>query len=105
MSDELTKSLPPIPKILDYPVTVGIALDILFITFLLVVVYKFDKSQGILTISLLVILAFIGLAIFCVFFAVPADEITSAVIGGLVAAFGAVIAHWIGKTNGHDKGE
>jgi hypothetical protein len=34
----------------------------------------------------------------CLFFTIPSDEITSGVIGGLVAAFGAVIAHWIGRS-------
>jgi hypothetical protein len=88
---------PPIPKVFDYPATMGIALDVLFVTFLIVIVHKFDASKGVLTVSLLIVLAFIALAILSVFFTVPTDEITSAVIGGLVAAFGAVIAHWIAK--------
>jgi hypothetical protein len=38
--------------------------------------------------------------IFCAFFTVPTDEITASVIGGLTAAFGAVIAFWLNKPRG-----
>lgn len=89
--------LPPIPKIMDYPAAVGIALGIMFTTVLLYVAGKFDTTHGVLTISLLVVIAFIGTVTFCLFFTVPNDEITSGIIGGLIAAFGAVIAHWLGR--------
>lgn len=88
---------PPVPKLVDYPAAVGIAFAVLFTTALVVVAARFDPTMGTLTISVLVVVAFIGVAIFCLFFTVPGDEITSAVIGGLVASFGAVVAHWIGR--------
>jgi uncharacterized BrkB/YihY/UPF0761 family membrane protein len=88
---------PPIPKMLDYPGSVGIGIGIVFTTFLLYVAGKFDPTGGTLTISLLVTLAFVGAAIFCLFFTVPNDEVTAAVLGGLTAAFGAVVAHWLGR--------
>jgi uncharacterized BrkB/YihY/UPF0761 family membrane protein len=89
--------LPLTPKLLDYPATIGIGVGIVFITVLLIISSKFDHTGGVLTISLLIVLAFIGVVTFCMFFTIPNDEITSGVIGGLVAAFGAVIAHWIGR--------
>lgn len=88
---------PPTPKLLDYPASLGIALEIVFVTILLFVSSKFDQSGGVLTISLLVVLAFIGVVTFCVFFTVPNDEATAAVIGGLTASFGAIIAYWLGR--------
>jgi hypothetical protein len=88
---------PPSPKLLDYPASIGIALDIFFVTVLLFVAGKFDPTGGALTISLLIVLAFIALVTFCVFFTVPSDEATSSVIGGLTAAFGAIIAFWLGR--------
>ena len=88
--------LPPSPKLLDYPVSIGIALEIVFVTFLLFVAGKFDPTGGVLTISLLVVLAFIAVVIFCAFFTVP----TASVIGGLTAAFGAVVAFWLNKPRG-----
>lgn len=91
---------PPSPKLMDYPASVGIVLGILFTAILLVVAGKFDPTAGVFTISLLVTLAFIGACIFCLFFTVPNDEITSGVLGGLTAAFGAVVAHWLGRTGG-----
>lgn len=89
---------PPTPKMMDYPAAMGIAFGILFTTILLYVAGKFDPTMGMLTISLLVVLAFIGTVVFCLFFTVPNDEITSGVVGGLTAAFGAIIAHWLGNT-------
>jgi hypothetical protein len=92
---------PPIPKVLDYPGMMTIIFGVTFVAVLLFVAGKFDPTGGTLTISLLVVVAFIGLAAFSVFFTVPTDEITSAVIGGLVAAFGGVIAYWLSRGNDH----
>lgn len=88
---------PPVPRLLDYPASVGIALGIVFTTILLFVAGKFDATGGTLTISLLVTIAFLGMVTFCLFFTVPNDEITSGAVGGLIAAFGAVVAHWLGR--------
>jgi hypothetical protein len=87
----------PIPKLLDYPASLGLGIAVVLTSMLLVVVSRFDATGGTLTISLLVIMAFLGLVTFCAFFTVPTDEITSGAIGGLVAAFGAVVAYWLGR--------
>ena len=88
---------PPTPKLLDYPASIGLMIAVVLTTVLLVAASKFDATGGTLTISLLVILAFLSLVTFCAFFTIPTDEITSGAIGGLVAAFGAVVAHWLGR--------
>jgi hypothetical protein len=67
---------------------------------LVVVAGRFDPTGGTLTISILVVLAMVSTTIFVMLFSIPTDEITSAVLGGLVAAFGAVMAFWLGKRNG-----
>ena len=87
---------PPVPKLMDYPASIGVSIAVILTTVLLIVVSKFDPTGGTLTISLLVVLAFLGLVTFCAFFTNPADEITSSAIGGLTAAFGAIIAYWLG---------
>jgi hypothetical protein len=87
---------PPSPKIMDYPASVGLIIAVVLVTVLLVVVSRFDATGGTLTISLLVVLAFLSLVTFCAFFTIPTDAITDAAIGGLVAAFGAIIAYWLG---------
>ena len=87
----------PLPKLLDYPASIGLAIAVVLTTILLVVANRFDPTGGSLTISLLVVLAFIGLVTFCALFTIPSDEITSGAIGGLVAAFGAVVAYWLGR--------
>jgi hypothetical protein len=88
---------PPTPKIIDYPGTVGIGICIIFTTVLLFVSDKFDVTNGPLTISLLVVLGFLGVVTLCVFYTIPTDETTSMVIGGLTAAFGAIISYWLSR--------
>ena len=88
---------PPIPKLVPYPGAISIALLIVFSTALIFVIGKYDPTGGPLSISILVVLSFIGVAVFCLFFTIPNDEITSGVIGGLIASFGAVVAHWLGR--------
>lgn len=91
---------PPTPKLLDYPASVGLVIAVVLTGALLVVSKYYDPTGGSLTISLLVILAFLSLVTYCAFFTIPTDEITSGAIGGLVAAFGAVVAYWIGRGRG-----
>jgi uncharacterized BrkB/YihY/UPF0761 family membrane protein len=88
---------PPTPKLFDYPGATTAVFLTVFTTCLLFVAGRFDPTGGVLTISLLVVLAFVGTVVFTLFFSVPTDEITSAAVGGLVAAFGAVIAHWLSR--------
>lgn len=91
---------PPVPKMLDYPASIGLVIAAVLTMFILWVANKFDRTGGTLTISLLVILSFLSLVTYCAFFTIPTDEITSGAIGGLVAAFGAVVAYWLGRGNG-----
>jgi hypothetical protein len=88
---------PPMPRLLDYPGAMTGVFIVIFTLAMLFVAGKYDPTGGTLTISLMVTLAFIGTVTFCLFFTVPNDEITSGIIGGLVAAFGAVVAHWLGR--------
>jgi hypothetical protein len=87
----------PIPKLINYPGAIGVGLVILFTTVLLIVARKFDHTQGVLTVSLLVVLAFLGACTFALFFNIPTDEITSSILGGLTAQFGAIVCYWLGR--------
>jgi hypothetical protein len=95
---------PPTPKLIDYPGSIGVGLIIIFTTVLLGVAGRFDPTGGTLTLSLMVTLAFIGVVVVCMFFTGPNSEVTAGVVGGLTAAFGAVIAHWLGRTKEGPKG-
>jgi hypothetical protein len=97
MIDSAGERFPILPRLTDFPAAVGISFCVLLVAILLLVTGKFDPTRGSLTISLMVVLTFVGTVIYCLLFTVPTDEITSSVIGGLVAAFGAVIAFWIGR--------
>ena len=90
--------LPPVPKILDYPSLFSVAFVVLFTSIMLVVSKQFDTTGGPLTISLIVVLAMVAVVAFSMIYNIPADdEVTPAVVGGLVAAFGAVVAYWLGR--------
>jgi hypothetical protein len=88
---------PPAAKMTDYPGVVALSLGVFLTTILVVVAGKLDPTHGVLTISLVVVLAFIGVIVVSVLWTIPTDETTSAVIGGLVAAFGAIVTYWIGR--------
>jgi FtsH-binding integral membrane protein len=88
---------PPLPKILDYPALMTVIVAAALTTAMLFVSGKFDPTGGPLTISLMIVIAFLGMVAFTLFFTVPTDEITSAVAGALVLAFGAIIAYWLGR--------
>lgn len=101
MADPLVVTPNPLPKLMDYPASLGLMVIVLLASILMVVASRFDPTGGSLTISLLVVLSFLALVTFCALFTIPTDEITSGAIGGLVAAFGAVVAYWLGR--GKDK--
>jgi hypothetical protein len=88
---------PPTPKLLDYPASIGLVIVSVLTMFMVIAASRFDPTGGTLTVSLLVILSFLSLVTYCAFFTIPTDEITSGAIGGLVAAFGAVVAYWLGR--------
>jgi hypothetical protein len=81
----------------DYPGATGVAFLILFTAALLFISGKWDTSGGVLTISLLIVLAMVGAVTFSLFFTIPVDQSTAALIGGLTAAFGAVVTFWLGR--------
>ena len=86
---------PPDVSLFPYPVVTSIVVSVIATTILLIIAKRFDPTAGPLTVSLLVILAFIGTTVFCLFFTVPNDEVTAGVVGGLGTAFGAVVAFWL----------
>lgn len=90
--------VPPVPRIADYPGAVAVVGVVVMTAVALVIAKHFDQTGGQLTVSLMVVLAFIAVVAFCLLFNIPAnDEVTPGVVGALVAAFGAVIAHWLGN--------
>jgi hypothetical protein len=89
--------MPPTPKLTNYPVAISVTFGTLYTILLVLAIKYFDPTGGTLTISLMVVVSFLCVAVFCLFFTVPNDEITAAIIGGLVAAFGAVTSYWLTK--------
>lgn len=90
----------PSPQITDYPAAIGIALCVAFTAILLVVTRHFDPTGGVLMLSLMVVISFIGIVMFSLLFQIPNGETNASVVGGLIAAFGAVVVFWLGRGKG-----
>ena len=86
---------PPKFNFVDYPASFAISITVLGSVILLLLTARFDASGGALTISLLIVLAVIGVLAYSVTVTVPRDETTAAVIGALMAAFGGVVTYWL----------
>jgi hypothetical protein len=98
--------LPTPPIISNYPATIAVGIAAMAAALLVFVASKFDPTKGVLTMSLLIAVAFIGTVAYCLIFTVPTDEVTPSVVGGLTAGFGAVCAHWLGRHhNGSSNGK
>lgn len=93
--------LPP-PQAFTLPGFAAIALGVILTGALLLFAMRLDHTKGALTVSLLVILGFMAALTWAVRYNIPQDPETAALVGGLVAAFGAVVAYWIGG-GGHPK--
>ena len=91
----------PTQQLSDYPAAVGMALGVLLTTILLVASGRFDPTNGVLTLSILVVITFIGIVVFSLLFPIPAGETNAAVVGGMTAAFGAIVAFWLGRGKGN----
>jgi hypothetical protein len=87
------------PKIMDYPGAAAAIGVVLCASIFLVVIKYYDSTGGTLAISLIIVLAFIAVVAFSLLYNIPVDdEVTPGVVGGLVAAFGAVVAYWLGRS-------
>ena len=91
----------PAPQLTDYPAAVGVVLGVLLTAVLLFVSGRFDPTNGVLTLSILVVISFIGIVMFSMLFAIPTSETNAAVVGGMTAAFGAIVAYWLGRGKGN----
>jgi drug/metabolite transporter (DMT)-like permease len=85
---------PPAPP---FPILFGIAGGIILVCALIIVSSKFDETKGPLTISLVVIVSFVAALSFSLYYTVPQDPTTSAIVGALTAGVGAVITYWLTK--------
>src|SRR5579862_1565227 len=88
---------PPQVMLFNYPGALTVVSSVVATSILLFISGRFDKTQGVLTISIMIVLGMLGAVAYCLIFTVPADDITPGVVGGLTAGFGAVIAHWLGR--------
>ena len=94
-------TLPDSPQLTDYPAAVGVVLGVLLTAVLLFVSGRFDPTNGVLTLSILVVVAFVGIVMFSLLFPIPAERDERGLVGGMTAAFGAIVAYWLGRRKGN----
>jgi hypothetical protein len=88
---------PPPTAILPYPAAVTIILTAVVTGVILFLAGKFDRTEGPLTISIMIVLGMLGTTAYCLVFTIPPDDITPSVVGALSAGFGAVVVYWLGR--------
>jgi len=88
---------PPPVSIGNYPSAIAVSVAVIMTAILIAVSSRMDRTRGVLTVSLLIIVSFIEVTAYCLIFTIPTDEVTPAVVGGLTAGFGAVVAYWLGR--------
>lgn len=65
---------------------------------ILTISWYFDKyTHGFLTISIMVVLAFICAAFASMMYDVPQNPVTEILIGALATALGAIVSQWVGR--------
>ena len=84
--------------IIPFPALVG-AVAIGFVTALILLCANyFDQySKGFLTVSILLILAFVTATFASMIYAVPTNPVTEILTGALATALGAIVSHWVGR--------
>lgn len=63
----------------------------------LIISQRFDKTDGLLTLSILVVLGTIAATFASMLYNVPQVASTEILIGALATSLGAVVAHWMSK--------
>jgi hypothetical protein len=78
----------------------AVAVIVILSLILVLTIGRFDPTQGPLTISIFVVVAFIGAMVTALLFNIPHDEETATLVGGLGTGFGSVITYWLIRGNG-----
>ena len=90
---------------LPYPATVT-AVIVAIITIAVVAAARYcDPTRGQLTISVMLVLAFVATTFASILYAVPQIPSTEILVGALATAVGAVVAYWLGRGRGSDDGK
>ena len=91
---------PPSVSLFPFPAAITVIAVVALTAIVLVVSGRFDPTQGVLTLSIMITLGMLGAVAYTLVFTVPVDDITPSVVGGLTAGFGAVLAYWFGRGKG-----
>jgi len=75
----------------------GIIVGLVTVVILLIARYADDFHKGFLTVSVLIVIAFIIAVFAAMIYSVPTNPVTEILVGALSTALGAVVSHWVGR--------
>lgn len=78
-----------------FPASIAAGIVVILACLALLAAHRFDATGGLLTISLMVVAAFISVNFTGILYGVPQTPINEIMIGALATSLGAVIAFWM----------
>ena len=84
----------PYPALVTAAGTAGLTMLVV------IAAHYFDPSRGLLTLSVLLIIAFIAVTLASMIYSVPQTPTTEILIGGLVSSVGGIVAFWMSRNRG-----
>lgn len=93
-SPESTGNLTEWPA-LPFPASIAAGIVVLLSVLVLLASGRFDTTGGLLTISLMVVAAFVSVTFTVMLYPVPQTALVEILVGALATSLGAVIAFWM----------
>jgi hypothetical protein len=88
----------PFPSFgIPYPAFVSTAGLVAITAGLVVITHYFDPTKGLVTLSMVIVVAFVAATIASMIYQIPQVASTEILIGGLATALGATVAYWMGR--------
>ena len=84
------------------PASLGTAFAALLTMLIIVVAKHFDQTGGFLTLSVMLVMAFISTTFISMIYNVPQIPTTEILVGALSTSVGAVVAFWVSRKIGGD---
>lgn len=89
---------------IPFPAFVTAAGTVVLTCLVIVIARYFDHTGGLLTVSILIISAFIGTTFVSLVYTVPQVPITEILVGALATSLGAIITYWM-RRHDRDRGD
>lgn len=86
--------------VIPFPAAVGATASAILVVLVLSASRYFDTTGGLLTLSIMVVMAFIQVVFASLIYNVPQTPTTEILVGALATSLGAIIAYWMSHRSG-----